>query len=282
MTLYGLALSAILAALAVGWSYYSMPLGDRPHSDAHVALKPGGVWGHGYGVVGSAMVLLLFLYSARKRRRFGLRFGRMNHWLNGHIFLGLVGPLLITLHTAMKFQGLVSIGFYSMLAVVLSGVFGRYIYVQIPHTSAGAETALSEIEESNNALEQKLTEQYRASERTMSLISSFGRRRGDAGRSGFRVLMSVLLDDFLRPFRLRKIRRSILADYSEIPAEALTEALAVSKRKALLVRRLTYLKSMKSIFHLWHVIHKPFAYIMILVMFIHVAVTILFGYTWIF
>ena len=35
-------------------------------------------------------------------------------------------------------------------------------------------------------------------------------------------------------------------------------------------------------FHYWHVIHKPFAYVMLVVVIIHVGVSIAFGYTWIF
>ena len=36
------------------------------------------------------------------------------------------------------------------------------------------------------------------------------------------------------------------------------------------------------LFHYWHVFHKPFALIMYIVMVIHVTLTTIFGYTWIF
>jgi hypothetical protein len=39
---------------------------------------------------------------------------------------------------------------------------------------------------------------------------------------------------------------------------------------------------MKQIFHYWHVVHLPFSVIMFVILLIHVAVTVAFGYTWIF
>jgi hypothetical protein len=39
---------------------------------------------------------------------------------------------------------------------------------------------------------------------------------------------------------------------------------------------------MKNIFKYWHVAHLPFAIVMLTIMVIHVVVTIVFGYKWIF
>jgi hypothetical protein len=49
-----------------------------------------------------------------------------------------------------------------------------------------------------------------------------------------------------------------------------------------LSRRIEHLDSMKNLFKYWHVAHLPFALVMLLIMVIHVGVTILFGYRWIF
>lgn len=111
----------------------------------HPNMKPGGVWGHGVGILGSAMLLLLFLYSARKRNKFGLRFGKIGQWLNIHIFLGIMGPILVTLHTSFKFGGIVSVSYFSMLAVMLSGFVGRYLYVQIPRSLSGDELSMKKL-----------------------------------------------------------------------------------------------------------------------------------------
>ena len=47
-------------------------------------------------------------------------------------------------------------------------------------------------------------------------------------------------------------------------------------------RRIERLQLMQNLFKYWHVAHLPFALVMLIIMVIHVAVTIVFGYKWIF
>jgi hypothetical protein len=47
-------------------------------------------------------------------------------------------------------------------------------------------------------------------------------------------------------------------------------------------RKIERLALMQKLFHYWHIIHLPFAIIMLVIMVIHVGVTIAFGYKWIF
>ena len=42
------------------------------------------------------------------------------------------------------------------------------------------------------------------------------------------------------------------------------------------------LETMQSLFKYWHVAHRPFALIMLVIVVLHVAVTLLMGYRWIF
>ena len=54
------------------------------------------------------------------------RLGSIRAWLEVHIFCGLVGPVLVTFHTSFKFNGLISVAYWSMVVVAVSGVIGRY------------------------------------------------------------------------------------------------------------------------------------------------------------
>ena len=265
-----------------GWDYYVLPLMDRPYAEGHALLKPGGLWGHGYGVVGSTMILLLFLYSVRKRNVLGIRFGKIRKWLNIHIFFGIMGPLLITLHTAGKFSGLVSISYYSMLAVMLSGFVGRYIYIQIPRDEAGHELAIGEVEERLNGISTMLIEEYNIPERIMAKINQLTEATIDERKRGFAAVMAIMTDDLVRPFRYFALKRYISKFSPEMPPKAAHRILRLSKAKALLYRRKVFLGTVSNIFHYWHVIHKPFAWVMILIMLVHVSVTILMGYKWVF
>lgn len=146
-TLMGIWIVSAAVATAAGLDYYATPLQDRPFTEAHDLFASSGLVGHGYGVLGSAfMAFGVVMYSARKRLSLLAKAGRLKHWLQTHIFLCTLGPFLVLLHSAFKIRGLVAISFWSMVLVVASGVFGRYIYVRIPKNAQGAFLSLQEAE----------------------------------------------------------------------------------------------------------------------------------------
>ena len=53
------------------------------------------------------------------------------------------------------------------------------------------------------------------------------------------------------------------------------------KNELSLNRRIERLLLMQNLFRYWHVAHLPFAIVMLVIMIIHVVVTIIFGYRWI-
>ena len=61
-----------------------------------------------------------------------------------------------------------------------------------------------------------------------------------------------------------------------------SQVLTLVKNEISLNRRIDRLETMQKLFQYWHVAHLPFALIMLIIMVIHVAVSIVFGYTWIF
>ncbi len=129
-----------------GYSYYKTSIEERFFSPDHISLKPSGIWGHGMGILGSLfMIMGVSMYMVRKRYRIFSRLGILKHWLEFHIFLCTLGPILVLFHTSFKFGGIVAISFWSMVAVFLSGIIGRFIYIQIPRTIEGRELSLSEV-----------------------------------------------------------------------------------------------------------------------------------------
>jgi hypothetical protein len=145
-------LLSIIVALVValplykGFSYYSTSLEERFFHPDNLSLKPSGVIGHGLGIIGSLCMLVgVAAYMLRKRYRRMARLGLVKHWLEFHIFLCTAGPFMVLYHTAFKFGGLVAISFWSMVAVFLSGIIGRFIYIQIPRTIEGRELTLQEV-----------------------------------------------------------------------------------------------------------------------------------------
>lgn len=278
--LYAAALAAILHLAWMGLSYYSTPLIERPRHEDFWALKPGGSRGHLYGVIGSSLMVIMLVYSLRKRMRILRRLGKLRDWLDFHIFCGVVGPLLVVLHSSFKVQGLVALSFWSMIAVALSGVLGRYLYLQIPRTRAGDELGLAEVEEIRGELTRKLREDFHLPETALAELD----RLALSGISPTERLPTLL---FHLPFqavslrmRLFSFRRRLQRELQDPPRPLLREVTRLARQKALLERRLVLWKRLQQLFHYWHVFHKPFAVVMYVFMVVHIAVALLTGYGW--
>ena len=149
---------AVLILLGInGYQYYSTPIEERFFDPSHAALKPSGGLGHGFGIIGTLMMIFgVAIYMLRKRTPKILGFGYLKHWLEFHIFLCTVGPILVLYHTAFKFGGIVSVSFWSMVLVVLSGVVGRFIYIQIPRTIQGKEIDINDLASMREELIEKM------------------------------------------------------------------------------------------------------------------------------
>lgn len=97
------------------------------------------LFGHSIGIIGFALMLLTeTLYSLRKRSR-SVKWGRMSTWLQFHIYMGIVGPFMVLLHSSWKFNGLAGVTTLLTIIIVMSGFVGRYIFTRIPRTMDGLE-----------------------------------------------------------------------------------------------------------------------------------------------
>jgi len=273
---------AILVVVALslslrGVSYYSTPLEERFYHPDHQMFKPSGPLGHGLGIIGTLLILFgVSSYMIRKRVRRFSRVGRLKYWLEFHIFLCSLGPLLVLFHTAFKFGGLVSIAFWSMVAVVLSGVIGRFIYVQIPRSIEGRALTLKELEGMKSDIDKILRSAYELNQEDfMALVESTTPRKEGEG------LVTWMLRKSLEDRRnIQRARKMLLAN--NMTEENVQKVVKILRQRITLENRIANLQTMHRLFRYWHVAHLPFALIMLVIVIIHVAVTLLFGYRWIF
>ncbi|PJA97550.1 MAG: hypothetical protein CO129_00630 [Ignavibacteriales bacterium CG_4_9_14_3_um_filter_34_10] len=273
---------SLILLIANGYDYYQLPIEERVFSANHISLKPSGTWGHGLGILGTIMMIFgVAVYMIRKHYPRKFRFGNLKYWLEFHIFLCSVGPIFVLFHTTFKFGGIVSISFWSMVAVVLSGVIGRFIYIQIPRTIQGHELDLNELNDINRDLTVQLSVKYDFSTQIIDEIEQEFKPSKYTNLS-FWSSFKIIMSDF---FKLRKKLNSVK---SEIKRQNITdkrkskEIMKIVKSKIILLRRIGLLKTMQKLFNYWHIVHLPFAISMFVIMIIHVAVTIIFGYRWIF
>jgi len=253
-----------------GYSYYTLPLEERFYHPRYDWFKPSGLFGQGIGILGTLMILFgVSIYILRKRYGFLKRFIRLKYLLEFHIFLCSLGPVLILFHTTFKFGGIVSIAFWSMVAVVLSGIIGRYIYIQIPRTIEGRELTLQEVKSRQEDLFESIKKASQGNESIMNLIIP------DHSERGFSLF------NWIKEFqRNRKIKTALINSGMEI--NEVNHMRQLIQEEANMKSKIGRLAQMQKLFQYWHVAHLPFALIMVLIVVIHVAVTLALGFKWIF
>ncbi len=274
----------ILATLGViifiGYDFYTTPLTERFFHEDYRSLKPSGSIGHGYGIIGTLLLLIgVTSYVIRKRVKRFARLGLLKHWLEFHIFLCTLGPLLILFHTAFKFGGIVSISFWSMVAVVLSGIIGRYIYLQMPRSIDGVELSFEESRELNYDLSHQLRQKYNLDDSIINRLDNYSGNESQA--INILSLLPIMIKGFWED-RSALNEITISLKKSNVPRKNIREVKKMCKAKLKLNRRLSLLKTTQKLFSYWHIIHFPFAILMLVIMVVHVAITLAFGSRWIF
>ncbi len=270
---------ALAAIINKGYSYYKISLEERYFHPDHILLKPSGLLGHGMGILGSLfMILGVALYMVRKRYRIFSRIGILKHWLEFHIFLCTLGPILVLFHTSFKFGGIVAISFWSMVAVFVSGVVGRFIYIQIPRSIEGRELSLNEIRGIKGDIGDTLINDTQLDAESHRVIVDSIKVKTEYDKSNF------VVRTFKKYFDDRKSLRAVrsVLKKNNLPKSQRNQVVNLVKNEISLNRRIERLTVMQNLFKYWHVAHLPFALVMLVIMVIHVGVTIVFGYRWIF
>lgn len=262
-----------------GYSYYSTPFEERFYHPDHENFKAAGLYGHGLGIIGTFLILFgVVMYIVRKRYRFFARWGRLKYWLEFHIFLCSLGPVMVLFHTAFKFGGIVSIAFWSMVAVVLSGIIGRYIYVQIPRTIEGRELSLNEIKETKTNVGLVLSNNYQMDQRSQEgILAAIDVHSTSTGGNLLTRILRRSIEDRKKVSQIKKTLRQNQLKWRDI-----RQVTRLVKNEMAINNRIERLQSMQQLFKYWHVAHLPFALVMLVIVVLHVAITLAFGYKWIF
>lgn len=236
--------------------------------------------GYALGIAGGSLMLLLLLYSVRKRARWLARLGETRHWFRLHMILGIVGPVLVLYHCNFELGDLNSqVALTCTLLVAGSGIVGRYLYAGIHHGLYGSKAEL-----------QELSAELQKAVAGGSVGNLVGPIRDELASLDRRVLAppetvgaSVAL--YLRlGWETRRTRRRLLGEARrELMRKALTSP-AVDQHADRLgdtiaryvaehlgrVRQVARFNAFERLFALWHVVHVPFFLMMILSAVFHV------------
>lgn len=111
----------------------------------------GSFWGGMLAVAGSLIMLFPLAYLIVKRipplRKVVTKRVSMPTLLVWHVYAGVVGPMLVILHTGHKFDSPLGIALTAMtLIVVVSGFVGHYLLSQFRQTISEKKAMLSQLE----------------------------------------------------------------------------------------------------------------------------------------
>ena len=276
--LYVVAGVSVLAFLAwkafVYWpgaAYYPLPRAARVRSPLHAVLKASSPWWHGVGIAAAVFMLSNFLYPVRKRTRLLARLGNIRGWLDFHVFVGIMSPLVIAFHAAFLANNVFATSTaWALLVVVATGLVGRYIYGIVPAHGGRAE---------------EFEDLAASFERLRAWAAPELARRGAAGRSLLEratapVHSGSLVAVFVRfPFealglrvRLRLLRRHF--DDRQRFAELRRALLRLSRLRW----QLRFYRSLKRLLRGWRVFHATLAVFLVLALAAHIAVSLYLGF----
>ena len=268
LTATGYALAA--AALGTGWMLRTDNLIDAGH----------GV-GYWLGIAGASLMGLLLLYPLRKRSRLMARLGPVSAWFRIHMLFGVLGPLLIILHSNFRlgsFNGRVAL--FSTLVVAGSGIIGRYIYAKIHHGLYGRRATLAGLGADVQAYHEQTHGPLNLMAELLESLTAYENRHLESGTgvlgSFVRALLVVPETALLRWRLLRAARRKLAA---EATASAVMRKEQSRLQRAMrryvgrriqALRKFAQFRAFESLFGLWHVVHYPLFVVMVVAVVVHV------------
>jgi hypothetical protein len=277
--LFFVTIFAVIAVGVNGFSYYATPISQRPFHPDYQTMKPSGYYSHGLGIFGASMITIgVAMYSTRKRVRKLWNLGKLSRWLEVHIFLCLLGPLLVVFHSTFKAGGIAAVSLWCMLAVAASGIVGRFLYVQIPRNIKGTELTQQEIMQELDRLSGELEH---------SALGSLLIKKIDDSFSSIPKPEKVL-ETFGLLVRLQEIKRTVKRSVegtiarSQLGHDQARVLFALASARTSLVQKTVILTQVERLFFYWHAVHLPFTVIMFITLAAHVTVTVVLGYHWIF
>jgi hypothetical protein len=270
-----------------GVAYYSLTPEERPLSQLHSQLRSSGTIGLKLGFLSLGMFAILFLYPLRKRWRWLGSLGISRRWLNFHILFGIATPLVVTFHTSFKWHGLAGLAYWTMIVVALSGFVGRYVYAKIPRSLRSVKLTMEELDAETAALASRLGQQDLFRPDDFLPLLDVPAAHEINGMNLVALLAVMLRKDLARPFQVSRLRRRVLNRTQRIATvggllpshnRQLEDIVAGVRRQSRLRAAAAFLDRTERIFHLWHVIHRPFSISFLALIVVHIAVAISVGF----
>jgi hypothetical protein len=261
---------AVLCVLGYAWS-----LRAERHIDAGTGV---GYW---IGVIGSLMMLVLGLYPLRKKLKSMRGAGAVSTWFKSHMVLGILGPMLIILHSNFRLSAINNtFAMFAMLTVVASGLVARFLYSRLHYGLYGQKAELSalskdaetfreafgadiehapQIEAELKSAEQALFQTAKTARQSLKLLVGLKRSQRQWHDKVMTEVQSVMSATALREHWDAEV-----FDARMNAAAGHLEDFQTTLRKA------AGLRFYERLFSLWHLLHMPLFFLLIVSALIHV------------
>ena len=253
--------------------------GGHTHLERYITPQRGlGYW---LGIVGGSMMVMLLIYSARKRAAWLRWIGGIPLWFEIHMTLGLVGPTLILFHAGFKLGATNSnVALFSMLIVAGSGVIGRYFYTRLHAHMDGNEDTFEQLKKVGDRIRTQTTS-ITFLPGLLDAIENIELRwiqpPKDPIRRAAHLLSGAPRLALARWHVRRAIDRAVQAaarkDSAVIARHATRIAQAAQRyaeRRLEAGRRLAEYRTYARLFSFWHVLHIPLFFMLLIAGIVHV------------
>ncbi len=238
--------------------------------------------GYWIGVAGGSAMLLLFTYPLRKRWRAMRGLGSTRFWFSFHMALGIAGPLLIIVHSTLRFGSVnATVAFVSMALVAGSGVIGRFLYARIHHGLYGRRASLAELRERAGLDSARLRSKLDFVPEVERELNEFARRAEETRHTGLIHPLRFLALGLHAAAARRRCTKETIDALQRVAASEhwRPEQLArrIERRQKLIARHLSAVQrvaqfaAFERLFSIWHVLHVPLVYMMVLSAVAHVV-----------
>jgi hypothetical protein len=271
---------ALVVLLSYGWHFYGLSLDNRLESSLNHRLRPSGSFGQLYGNVGIALILGNLLYLVRRRLVSVAWLGSMRAWMDWHVFSGIVGPAFVLLHSAFTLRtwpAMVAAG--SLVIVVGTGLFGRYLYRLVPRISDGrqepADELAADVDHALMALRGLGTGAVEAADLVELRVERVVERAGSA-RTGVGAIVTALR----ALWRLRGLHsgaRSVAIIAGATPTSAFEIGRGAAQIGRLIVR-IDLIDTLARAAAFWRGLHRNLVIVMLVAASLHVSIAIYLGF----
>lgn len=238
------------------------------------------------GIVGTVFMSVLMVYPARKRIPALSVLGSVKMWFCIHMVLGILGPVCILFHATFHLGSVnSSVAMFSMLAIALSGIFGRYLYCKIHNGLYGRRITLLELTDKLNDEKEEVRRIFAPVPGVREELLKLAEEALKPCTSLSASIMRLFSMNCRSPFVLRRIGRKATAHLrNDVVPGNWTRPLKRSMRARIKLQAGSFLDQVagysqfvffERLFALWQVLHIPSCYILAIVVLVHIiAVTL--------